>query len=82
MLTSTFWKDAAERVLATMAQVLLTLFLTDGFDLLQLDVKLAVSAVVTAGVIALLKAVVAAYAVKPAVSPASLAPSHRGLVQR
>ena len=82
MLTNLFWKDTAERVLSTMAQVLLALFLTDGFDLLTLDWKLAASAVGTAGLIALLKAVVAAYAVKPAVSPASLAPSHRGLVQR
>lgn len=79
MFTSLFWKDAAERVLATMAQVLLTLFLTDGFDLLQLDVKLAVSAVVTAGVIAFLKAVVAVYAVGTSVSPASLAPDNRGV---
>lgn len=80
MLTPLFWKDAVERVVATMAQALLALMLTDGFDLLNLDVKATVVAVATAGLLSLVKAIVAAYAVKPAVSPASLVHDDRGVV--
>jgi hypothetical protein len=79
MFTALFWKDTLERTLATMAQVLLAVLTADGFDVLQADFKTLAVTVVTAGVLAVLKAVVAASVVRPSVSPASLAPDNRGV---
>lgn len=79
MFNSLFWKDTFERVLATMAQVLITLFTVDQFNLLTADWTLVVSATATAGVLALLKALVANAAVDNTVSPASLAHDDRGV---
>lgn len=76
---SLFWKDVAERVVATVAQVLLGLFAADGFDLLALDFQAALVTVAVAAVIVVLKAVVANELVKsPTVSPASLVKDDRG----
>jgi uncharacterized membrane protein len=79
MFTALFWKDAAERVLATMAQTLLALLTADGFDVLQADFNTLLVTVVVAGVLSLLKALVAGSVVNPSVSPASLAPDDRGV---
>lgn len=78
MYNSLFWKDVFERMIATVAQVLLALFTADGFDLLSVDFTAVVVAAVTAAVLVLLKAVVAA-SVNRTVSPASLAKDNRGV---
>ena len=80
MFTRLFWRDAVERVVSTMAQALLALLLTDGFNLLTFDWKAGLSVVVTAGVISLLKAIVADKLVTNSVSPASLAPDDKGVL--
>lgn len=82
MFTRLFWEDTLERVLATMAQVLLSLWTVDGFDLLSLDFKATAAAVVTAGILAFLKALLAAKAVGDSISPASLAPDNKGVPSR
>lgn len=80
MFTRLFWRDTVERVVSTMAQALLALLLTDGFDLLTFDWKAGLSVVVTAGVISLLKAIVADKLSKNTISPASLAPDDKGVL--
>lgn len=77
--TSLFWKDAAERVLSTVAQVLIAILSVDGLDLIQLDLEATLTTVLVAGGLALLKAIVANAAVGRAVSPASLVPDDRGI---
>lgn len=79
MWTSLFWKDTAERVLATVAQVLIAVLSVDGLNLVSLDWEATLSTVAIAGLLALLKAVVANAATGRTVSPASLAPDDRGL---
>lgn len=76
---SLFWKDVAERVLSTVAQVLLGLFTADGFNLLSLDFTAALVTVLVAGFVVVLKAIIANELVKsPTVSPASLVKDDRG----
>lgn len=74
-----FWKDVAERVIATAAQVLIALFTADGFDLLQADWAAMGVAVAVAAALVVLKSVAANAAVGPSISPASLAKDERGL---
>lgn len=78
MYNSLFWKDVLERVIATVAQVLIALFTADGFDLLSADFTAMGVAAVTAAVLVVLKALVAAQT-GPSVSPASLARDDRGI---
>lgn len=78
MWTSLFWKDVAERVIATVAQVLLGIITASGFNLLNFD---PVSVLTVTGVAALgvlLKALIAVQVGKT-VSPASLAKDERGI---
>lgn len=77
MWTSLFWKDVAERVIATVAQVLIALLTVDGFDLLTADFTAMAVAAGTAAILVVLKSVAAAY-VGGTVSPASLAKDDRG----
>ena len=77
--TSLFWKDTVERVLATVAQVLIAVLSVDGLDLVALDWQATLSAVAIAGALSLLKAVVANAVTGNTVSPASLAPDNHGL---
>jgi len=78
MFTSLFWKDLAERVIATVAQVVLGIMAVDGFDLASLDwhATLTLIGVTALGVVA--KALVATQ-VRPTISPASLAKDERGI---
>ena len=79
MFTSLFWKDAIERVVFTMVQVLLSIWASDGlFDVLNVDWKATASVVLSAGALALLKAILAAKATDNSVSPASFAHDDRG----
>ena len=70
-----FWKDTIERVISTVAQVLITILSVDGLDLVNFDFQTGATTVLIAGVLALLKAIVANAATNPAntVSPASFA---------
>lgn len=77
--TGMFWKDTVERVIATVAQVLIAVLSADGLDLLQIDVAATVTTVAIAAALVVLKALVANLAVGRAVSPASLAPDNRGV---
>lgn len=73
MFTSLFWKDAAERAINTVVQVVLGLLLVDGTNLANLDWQATGVAGLTAGVISVLKSIVAAQVSDDSVSPASLA---------
>lgn len=77
--TSLFWKDTVERVLATVAQVLIAILSVDGLDLATFDWTATATAVLIAAALVVLKAIVANAAVGRAVSPASLAPDDRGV---
>jgi hypothetical protein len=77
--TGLFWKDTAERVLATVAQVLIAVLSVDGLNLVALDWQAIASAVAIAGALALLKAILANAVTGNTVSPASLAPDDSGL---
>ena len=78
MLTSLFWKDVAERVVATVAQVLLGIITASGFNLVSFDVAGVLTTVGVAALAVVLKALVAAQ-VGGTVSPASLAKDERGI---
>lgn len=78
MFTKLFWKDTAERTLATVAQVLITLLTVDGFDLLQADLEAVLASLVVAAVLVVAKCIVAGKATDNSVSPASLATDKRG----
>lgn len=79
MFTKLFWKDSAERVVFTMVQVLLALWASDGvFDVLNVDWRATASVVLSAGVLAFLKSVLAAKTTDDSVSPASFAHDDRG----
>jgi hypothetical protein len=75
LFTVLFWKDLAERVVATVAQVLLGLLTADGATSVPASVWVTTTLVAAAAVV--LKAVVAVTLVKgdDSVSPASLATS-------
>ena len=73
--TSLFWKDAIERVLSTVAQVLIAVLSVDGLNLVALDWTAVLSTVAIAGALSLLKAIVANSVTGRTVSPASLAPT-------
>lgn len=77
--TSLFWKDTVERVISTVAQVLIAILSVDGLDLLQLDLTAIVSTVAIAGALVVLKALAANAWVGQTVSPASLAKDGRGV---
>ena len=78
MWTSLFWKDVAERVIATVAQVLLGIITADGFNLVNFDVASIATVVGVAAFGVILKALVASQVGKT-VSPASLAKDDRGI---
>lgn len=78
MYNSLFWKDVFERVVSTVAQVLIGLLTADGFDLLQLDLVATLTTLGVAAALVVLKSLVAAN-VSSTVSPASLAKDERGL---
>lgn len=78
MYNSLFWKDVFERVVATVAQVLIAVLSADGLDLLQLDFAAVATTVGVAAALVVLKSLVAAN-VSGTVSPASLAKDERGL---
>lgn len=78
MWTSLFWKDLGERVIATIAQVLLGIFTADGFNLLSIDATGVLVTVATAAILVVLKGIVAAN-ISKTVSPASLAKDERGI---
>lgn len=78
MWTSLFWKDVAERVLATVAQVILGIITLDGFNIASLDFVAAATLVGVAALGVILKALIASR-IGPTVSPASLAPDERGI---
>lgn len=74
MWTKLFWKDTIERAVSTMAQVLISLFAVDQFNLLTLDWVATLATVGAAGLLAVAKALAATQFVKESVSPASFAP--------
>lgn len=78
MWTSLFWKDLAERVIATVAQVVLGIITVQGFDIANFDWHTTVTLIVVAALGVVLKALVATQ-VSPTVSPASLAKDERGI---
>lgn len=78
MYNAFFWKDVSERVLATVAQVLIAMLTADGFNLLTADFTAMGVAALTAAILVVLKAIVAGQ-VGSAVSPASLAKDSRGI---
>lgn len=73
-----FWKDVVERMLATVAQVLLGIITADGFNVVSFDVTGTLTVVGAAAVGVLLKALIASQ-VSKTVSPASLAKDERGI---
>lgn len=75
-----FWKDVAERVIATVVQVLIALFTVDGFNLANVDWQATLIAAATAAILVVLKSVAANVLVSNnTVSPASLARDDRGV---
>lgn len=78
MYTGIFWKDVFERVVSTLAQVLIALLTADGFDLLQADFTAIAVSLAVAGALVVLKSLVAAK-VSNTVSPASFAKDDNGV---
>lgn len=78
MYDSLFWKDVLERMIATVAQVLIALFTADGFDLLNADFTAMAAAAGVAAILVVLKSL-AATGIGHTVSPASLAKDKRGI---
>lgn len=76
---SLFWKDVAERVIATVAQVLIALLSVDGLDLVNIDLTATLSTIAIAAALVVLKSLVANEFVGQTVSPASLAKDDRGI---
>lgn len=77
--SSLFWKDTVERVIATVAQVLIAMLSVDGLDLVQLDFVAAASTVGIAAALVVLKSLAANAWVSRTVSPASFAKDDRGI---
>ncbi|GAA3699286.1 hypothetical protein GCM10022377_10360 [Zhihengliuella alba] len=59
MWTATFWKDTAERVISTIAQVALVTIGAEAFNVIEADWAAIAAVSVGGGVVALLKAVAA-----------------------
>lgn len=78
MWSSLFWKDVAERVVATVAQVLLAIITAEGFNVATFDVAATLTVVGVAAAGVLLKSLIASQVGKT-VSPASLAKDERGI---
>lgn len=70
-----FWKDTFERLISTVAQVLITILSVDGLDLVNFDWTSGAITVGIAAALVVLKAVAANAITNPAttVSPASFA---------
>jgi hypothetical protein len=68
-----FWKDTTERVIATVAQVLITILSVDGLDLVNFDFEAGLVSCIIAGALVILKAVAANAVTDSSVSPASFA---------
>lgn len=79
MYTALFWKDVFERLVSTLAQVLIALLTADGFDLLNADWKAILVTLAVSGALVVLKALVAAKATDASISPASLVEADRGV---
>lgn len=77
MYTTLFWKDVFERVVSTVAQVLLGIITATGFDLLNIDFVATLAIAGTAALAVVLKALIAGR-VSDTVSPASLAKGSKG----
>jgi hypothetical protein len=78
MYNSLFWKDVGERLVATLAQVLIALLTASGFNLLEADFTAIAVTLATAGLLVVLKSLAAAN-VSSTVSPASLIKDDRGI---
>lgn len=77
--TGLFWKDLAERLIATLAQVALGVVSASAFTPLGFDWTGFLITLVVAGAAVVLKALAANAWVSNTVSPASLAHDERGL---
>jgi hypothetical protein len=75
MYSGLFWKDVFERLVSTVAQVLIALLSVDGLDLATFDLQAALTACGIAAALVVLKSLVAVNIKNPTVSPASLAPT-------
>lgn len=68
-----FWKDTVERMIATVAQLLITILSVDGLDLVHFDFEAGLVSVIIAAVLVVLKALAANAITSDSVSPASFA---------
>ncbi len=66
-----FWKDTVERLISTVAQVLITILSVDGLDLVNFDFQSGAVTVGIAAALVVLKAVAANAITGDSVSPAS-----------
>lgn len=73
-----FWKDTLERVIATVAQVLIAVLSADGLNLVSLDWAGVATTVGIAAALVVLKAILASVLTGSTVSPASFAKDDRG----
>lgn len=76
--TGLFWKDTFERIVATVAQVLIAVLSADGLNVISLDWVGVAATVGIAAALVLLKAVAANAVTSSTVSPASFAKDDRG----
>ena len=76
---SLFWKDTVERVIATVAQVLITILSVDGLNLVNFDLEAGVVSCAIAGALVILKAIAANAVTDSSVSPASFATADGGV---
>ncbi len=77
MFTAAFWRDTAERVIATAAQAALGVLGTDAFDLVEFDWRAGALTIGIAAAASLLKALVAGTGVIGDQGDASLVSSGR-----
>lgn len=57
MFTASFWKDAAERAVKTVAQALIAILAADTFDWMSADWQAVAGTAITAGVLSLLSSI-------------------------